>query len=493
MRMARCSSTDQQQNWQLQSNSSLLRHSSSGDKCLAANVQGGLLLESCDSSSNRQRWTLQGNTLKLAVDGSCLAVRSRANYLRGTFSYTARAVACSRTDHRHMEMRAWSPCHVQYSCSGCTGLLNPTSPDRAMCQWKESRRGSHCCELAETCAGSAVETCKRPVVSWLGTTTLVVLLVIGGLAFCYYHRATIANVLAAGAKVNPIVGEEPTDASHPAPAQGSSYRMRRNEPSELRPGQQELMDLRRQWHAQRAAREAARETEEAAYLDRLDGLEEPGGQERRAAWELEQDLILRELAERASAMERLPMVLGHGALVVAPHVVEAVHREIDALGSTVATAEMAKAGELCCICMCDYAAGEDLRRLRCGHLFHCRCIKDWVSRASVCPVCKDELQPKALLAPSIDIDEGDEAPPAMGSPVLVHAGDEGDSQARLGQAAPGERGLGYLRAYLRENQIRNTGLAASVGHERQPGGQLDDDLDDDARRAIARFRHGPQN
>ena len=32
--------------------------------------------------------------------------------------------------------------------------------------------------------------------------------------------------------------------------------------------------------------------------------------------------------------------------MVAPHVVEAVHREIDALGSTVATAEMAKAGEL---------------------------------------------------------------------------------------------------------------------------------------------------
>lgn len=219
-----------------------------------------------------------------------------------------------------------------------------------------------------------------------------------------------------------------------------------------------------------------------AYLDSLEDPEEAGAA--RPSWELEQDIILRDLTERASAMERmLPPAMSHGTLVVSPQVVEAVHREIDALGSTEATTEMAKTGEMCCICMGEYVAGEDLRRLRCGHLFHCQCIKDWVSRASVCPVCKDELQPEKPLKQSISVERGGEPSPE-GSPVIVQdeTGADNDN-TRLEQAAQGQRGLGYLRAYLRQNHLRSTALGdVSANHE---GGS-----DADARRAIAQFHHG---
>ncbi|GMJ08004.1 hypothetical protein HRI_004469600 [Hibiscus trionum] len=44
--------------------------------------------------------------------------------------------------------------------------------------------------------------------------------------------------------------------------------------------------------------------------------------------------------------------------------------------------------EQCCICQEDYANGEELGKLDCGHDFHFDCIKEWLRRKNQCPICK---------------------------------------------------------------------------------------------------------
>ncbi|PIA45617.1 hypothetical protein AQUCO_01600083v1 [Aquilegia coerulea] len=44
--------------------------------------------------------------------------------------------------------------------------------------------------------------------------------------------------------------------------------------------------------------------------------------------------------------------------------------------------------ESCTICQEDYIEEEELGTLNCGHEFHHTCIKQWLRRKNVCPVCK---------------------------------------------------------------------------------------------------------
>ncbi|XP_057963642.1 E3 ubiquitin-protein ligase MBR2-like [Malania oleifera] len=44
--------------------------------------------------------------------------------------------------------------------------------------------------------------------------------------------------------------------------------------------------------------------------------------------------------------------------------------------------------EPCCICQEEYAAGDDLGTLVCGHDFHTNCIKQWLMLKNLCPICK---------------------------------------------------------------------------------------------------------
>ncbi|XP_020401533.2 probable E3 ubiquitin-protein ligase HIP1 [Zea mays] len=44
--------------------------------------------------------------------------------------------------------------------------------------------------------------------------------------------------------------------------------------------------------------------------------------------------------------------------------------------------------EPCCICQEEYADGDDLGKLDCGHDFHAGCIKQWLVVKNVCPICK---------------------------------------------------------------------------------------------------------
>ncbi|KAG9139442.1 hypothetical protein Leryth_027428 [Lithospermum erythrorhizon] len=42
----------------------------------------------------------------------------------------------------------------------------------------------------------------------------------------------------------------------------------------------------------------------------------------------------------------------------------------------------------CCICLCAYDDGAELRELPCHHHFHCSCIDKWLFINATCPLCK---------------------------------------------------------------------------------------------------------
>ncbi|KAF3796796.1 E3 ubiquitin-protein ligase [Nymphaea thermarum] len=46
----------------------------------------------------------------------------------------------------------------------------------------------------------------------------------------------------------------------------------------------------------------------------------------------------------------------------------------------------------CCICLAKYKAKEDVRELPCSHLFHLKCVDQWLRIISSCPLCKQHLQ-----------------------------------------------------------------------------------------------------
>jgi hypothetical protein len=42
----------------------------------------------------------------------------------------------------------------------------------------------------------------------------------------------------------------------------------------------------------------------------------------------------------------------------------------------------------CTMCLNDFAAGEQLRALSCGHYFHLECLAEWLSHRRTCPLCQ---------------------------------------------------------------------------------------------------------
>lgn len=66
-------------------------------------------------------------------------------------------------------------------------------------------------------------------------------------------------------------------------------------------------------------------------------------------------------------------------------------RNVPSGGAAVPPAEAA-APPSCRICHSEYAAGERLRQLPCGHVFHKACIDEWIGQFhATCPVCRLNL------------------------------------------------------------------------------------------------------
>lgn len=51
-------------------------------------------------------------------------------------------------------------------------------------------------------------------------------------------------------------------------------------------------------------------------------------------------------------------------------------------------AEGAETQEQCMVCLSEFTAGEEVRRLPCSHVFHAPCIDEWLRRCTDCPICK---------------------------------------------------------------------------------------------------------
>lgn len=69
----------------------------------------------------------------------------------------------------------------------------------------------------------------------------------------------------------------------------------------------------------------------------------------------------------------------------------------------------------CVFCLCDIEDGEEVRELRCEHLFHSSCLDRWVAYGRVtCPLCRTSLASKVAEA-ELPCEEDAE----LGSSVLM--------------------------------------------------------------------------
>ena len=52
----------------------------------------------------------------------------------------------------------------------------------------------------------------------------------------------------------------------------------------------------------------------------------------------------------------------------------------------------------CAVCLCKIEEGEEIRELRCEHLFHRDCLDRWVGcKRATCPLCRGSLVPRKIV------------------------------------------------------------------------------------------------
>ena len=45
----------------------------------------------------------------------------------------------------------------------------------------------------------------------------------------------------------------------------------------------------------------------------------------------------------------------------------------------------------CCICLENFKKNDEIMNLPCVHIFHSNCIKKWMKRQDICPICKNKI------------------------------------------------------------------------------------------------------
>lgn len=63
----------------------------------------------------------------------------------------------------------------------------------------------------------------------------------------------------------------------------------------------------------------------------------------------------------------------------------------DKLARSIAGQKQEGEDRTCSICYDEVKEGEEIIHLPCKHNFHGECIKEWLKKEKVCPLCKQEI------------------------------------------------------------------------------------------------------
>ncbi|KAH1153655.1 hypothetical protein AAZX31_18G072300 [Glycine max] len=69
-----------------------------------------------------------------------------------------------------------------------------------------------------------------------------------------------------------------------------------------------------------------------------------------------------------------------------------VHTNLDLGNDSQSSERLINEDPECCICLAKYKDKEEVRQLPCSHLFHLKCVDQWLRIISCCPLCKQGLQ-----------------------------------------------------------------------------------------------------
>jgi len=89
---------------------------------------------------------------------------------------------------------------------------------------------------------------------------------------------------------------------------------------------------------------------------------------------------------------------------------------------TATESQLEESDKLCIICRDEMSHSETgmgaPKVLKCGHIFHCHCLRNWLERQLTCPTCRDEIQATAPApAPAnVENDGNDNQPPQNDRP-----------------------------------------------------------------------------
>ena len=45
----------------------------------------------------------------------------------------------------------------------------------------------------------------------------------------------------------------------------------------------------------------------------------------------------------------------------------------------------------CSICIEPFKENDEMYRLKCGHIFHTKCIEEWININNICPTCREDV------------------------------------------------------------------------------------------------------
>ncbi|KAL5281178.1 RNF11 family protein [Megaselia abdita] len=82
---------------------------------------------------------------------------------------------------------------------------------------------------------------------------------------------------------------------------------------------------------------------------------------------------------------------------IAKRIVLINHLPIGTFGGSGSSSASAESKE-CVICMIEFVTGDQIRYLPCLHIYHARCIDDWLIRSLCCPSCMEPVDAALLVS-----------------------------------------------------------------------------------------------